>query len=337
MTSLNVTVLGDGGWGTTLAILLSRRGKNVTLWSAFPEYAEFLAKKRENTKFLPGAKIPKSIKITSDLEGALKDIPLIILAIPTAYLRNILFRLKKIGIKKKVVVSAAKGIERKTLLRPSEIVSLFLDDVSIAVLSGPSHAEEVVRDIPTCVVVASRDRVIAQFVQRTFMEERFRVYTSDDMIGVEVGAAMKNVVAIAAGASDGLGFGSNTKAALLCRGLMEITRLGVKMGANANTFFGLSGLGDLATTCMSDYSRNRRVGLMLAKGKSLKEIMASTEMVAEGIETARSALDLSKKYDVEMPIAAEVYRVLYENKEPRRAVEDLMLREAKPELEPYQK
>jgi glycerol-3-phosphate dehydrogenase (NAD(P)+) len=326
-------VLGDGGWGTGLSILLDRKGQVPTLWSAFPEYAKFLREKRENVKFLKGVPIPSSVKITSDLDQAVDDAETVVFAIPTQYLRAVLYRLKPSALAGKVVVSVAKGIEKKTLLRPSEILNSHSSPERLAVLSGPSHAEEVARNLPTCVVVASRWRETAQYVQDLFSDSRFRIYTSDDVVGVELGGALKNVIAIAAGCCDGLSFGANSKAALVARGLFEITRLGIHMGANPNTFFGLSGLGDLVTTCFSEYGRNRRVGELLGQGKKLNEILSSMEMVAEGVDTTRSVLELARKCNVEMPIAQEISRILFEDKDPLEAVEDLMVREARMEIE----
>jgi len=327
-----IAVLGDGGWGTALALLLDRKGHEVILWSAFPDYAEVLKKKRENVKFLKGFPIPASVAITRDIHEAIGAGDLVIVAVPTQYLRNSIKQIRPDSVKGKAVVSVAKGIEKKTLLRPSQIISSELQSERLAVLSGPSHAEEVARRLPCCVVAASRSAETAQSVQGAFMDVSFRVYTSEDVTGVELGGAVKNVVAIAAGICDGLGFGANAKAALLSRGLSEITRLGVPLGAKAATFFGLSGLGDLVTTCISEFGRNRRVGELLGSGKKLDEILAGMEMVAEGVETTRSVLELAEKHHVEMPIAKEVHRVLFEGKDPRQAVEDLMLRDPKMEM-----
>ncbi|MBI4388490.1 MAG: NAD(P)-dependent glycerol-3-phosphate dehydrogenase, partial [Candidatus Omnitrophica bacterium] len=256
-------------------------------------------------------------------------------AVPSQYLRNVLFQVRGFDLTKKILISVTKGIEKKTLLRPSQIIEQVLGRVSLAILSGPSHTEEVVRNIPTLVVAASNNKEVAARVQDTFRERRFRIYVQNDVVGVELGGALKNVIAIAAGVCDGLKFGANTKAALLTRGILEITHLGVQMGASPNTFFGLSGLGDLVTTCISEYGRNRRVGELLGMGKSLNEILSGMDQVAEGVETARSAFELAKKYRVEVPIIAEVYKILFEGKKPLEAVESLMLREAKEELRAY--
>lgn len=330
-----VAVLGDGGWGTGMAMVSDRIGHETLLWSAFPKYADELRTKRENPKYLPGIKLPAGLKITSDVKEAVQFGDFIVFAIPSQYLRAVLFQLKGIDLSKKIVVSVTKGIEKKTLLRPSEIIEQVLGKVHLAVLSGPSHAEEVVRNIPTLVVAASVEKKTAELVQETFRDLRFRIYVQTDVIGVELGAALKNVVAIAAGVCDGLGFGSNTKAALLTRGLLEITHLGVRMGASPNTFFGLSGLGDLITTSISEYGRNRKVGELLGKGVPIQKILGGMDMVAEGVETAQSAVDLAKKYKIEIPIVTEVYKMVFEGKKPADSLESLMLREAREELRPY--
>jgi len=329
---IKISVLGDGGWGTALSLLLDRKGYSVTLWSAFRDYAGVLQEKRENIKFLKGFRLPDSISISSDLDEVVRNGELLIFAVPTQYLRSVLSRIRPEQIKGKTVVSVAKGIEKGTLLCPTEIIKACLPCERLAVLSGPSHAEEVARKLPCCVVVASSSREVAQAVQEIFMDRSFRIYTSDDVSGVELGGAVKNVIAIAAGICDGLEFGSNTKAALLSRGLSEIVRLGSRRGAQINTFFGLSGLGDLVTTCISEFGRNRKVGELLGKGMKLSGILLGMEMVAEGIETTRSVMNLAAKYGVEMPISNEVYKVLFEEKNPRQAVEDLMLREPKMEV-----
>jgi len=330
-----VTVLGDGGWGTAIALVNARKGNDVLLWSAFPDYAEVLNQKRENVKFLPGFKIPNTVTITSDLAKAVQFGEIIVLAVPSQFLRNILFKLKDFDLSKKIIVSVAKGIETKTLARPSEIIFFVLGKVNLVVLSGPSHAEEVARNIPTLVVVASRDTKAAETVQEAFRDSRFRIYVQNDIVGVELGGALKNIIAIGAGLCDGLGLGSNTKAALLSRGLLEMTQLGVRMGANPNTFFGLSGLGDLVTTCISEYGRNLRVGRELGEGKKLKEILANMQQVAEGVETTRSAYQLAQKDGVTAAIISDIYKMLFEDKDPKQALEDLMSREAHEELKQY--
>lgn len=332
MRQLNIAILGDGGWGTTLAILLHRKGFKVNLWGAFADYVRYLGKKRVNTRFLPGIRIPKGIEITHNLRRVLGDKGLIILAIPSQYLRRVLRRFKTVDDNREAIyLSAIKGIEMGTLKRMSEVIHDELGKVKLAVLSGPTIAHEVVCGIPTTCVIASADEDLRKYLQDIFMTDRFRIYTNDDVIGVELGGSLKNIIAIACGISDGLRFGTNTKAALLGRGLAEISRLGQALGAREETFSGISGLGDLVTTCISPYSRNRFVGEQIGKGKNLKQVIRHMEMVAEGIPTTKSAYALSLKYKVDMPITKEVYAVLYKNKSPKRAVKDLMTREKKEE------
>jgi len=332
MKKFNITVLGDGGWGTTLAIILHQKGFKVTLWGAFRDYISYLDKKRVNTKFLPQVKIPAGIEMTADLSEAISGRDLIIFAVPSQYLRRILKKVKQGNYPKDTIyLSVTKGIEIGTLKRMSEVIHEQIGNVKLAVLSGPTVAHEVAKGIPSTAVVASYNRRLRKYLQGIFMTERFRIYTNDDVIGVELGGSLKNIIAIACGISDGLGFGTNTKAALLSRGLAEISRLGLTMGARAGTFSGISGLGDLVTTCISPYSRNRFVGEQIGKGKSLRQITGHMQMVAEGIPTAKSAYALSLKYKVDMPITREVYAVLYKNKSPQKAVQDLMTRQKKEE------
>lgn len=314
-----------------MAVLLGTQGHPVTLWGAFPEYIAQIQKTRENVKFLPGVSLPPSIRLTADFKQAWESPDWIVVAVPSRYLRQVLERAKEGPWKTAAVISVVKGIDPDTLLRMSELIERVVPVGRLAVLSGPSISYEVARGIPTTVAAASEEPALAQAVQRLFATERFRVYTSTDVVGVELGGALKNVIAIACGAADGLGFGANTKAALVTRGLVEMARLGLAMGAKPETFSGLSGLGDLVTTCFSSHSRNRGVGEQLGKGVPISEIIRSMEQVAEGIPTAKSAYSLSQKYRVEMPITAAVYRVLYEGKSPREAVRDLMLRDPKPE------
>jgi glycerol-3-phosphate dehydrogenase (NAD(P)+) len=332
MKDTRICVLGDGGWGTTLALLLHKKGFSVTLWGAFPEYISYLNRKKENSRFLPGVKIPASIEITPDLEKAVRQKKLIVLAIPSQYLRNILIRLKKTDYPGQATyLSVIKGIEIKTLKRMSQVIRDELGNVKLAVLSGPTIAQEVVRGIPSTAVIAAEEMPLRKHLQKIFMTDKFRVYTNNDMIGVELGGSLKNIIAIACGISDGLRFGANTKAAILARGLAEISRLGQAMGANLHTFSGISGLGDLVTTCISPYSRNRYVGEQIGKGKTLKYIQSHLKMIAEGIPTTNSAYALSLRYKVGMPITNEVFAVLYKNKSPQKAVRDLMTRKSKEE------
>lgn len=331
-----ISVLGDGGWGTALALLSERRGNETLIYSSFPDYAKVLQETRENKKFLPGHKIPARIQITSDIRQAIDFGDILILAVPSLYLRNFLFKLKEYVLSDKTIISVSKGIEVKTLALPSEIITSMLGErIHLGVLSGPSHAEEVAQGLPTLVVVGSKNPRVASVVQEALRAPDFRVYVQNDVVGIEIGGAIKNVIALGAGICDGLGFGSNTKAALITRGLLEMTRLGVRMGANPNTFFGLSGLGDLFTTCVSQFGRNLRVGQELGKGRRLKEIVASMEMVAEGVETTRCAYQLVQRYHVNAPIITEIYKILYEDKDARQAMLDLMMREAHEEMRQY--
>jgi len=327
-----ITILGDGGWGTTLAVLLSKKGFNVTLWGAFAENIYHMNKDRVNEKFLPGIKIPKDIILTSDLKLAVKNRDIIVLAIPSQYMRVVLKKVKVLDYPRGAIyLSVTKGIEMGTYKRISEVIHNELGGVKLAVLSGPTIACEIARGIPAVAVIATRNPKISVLLQNIFMTDRFRVYTNDDVIGVELGGSLKNIIAIACGVSDGLGFGANTKAAILARGLAEISRLGIAMGAKARTFSGISGLGDLVTTCISPHSRNRFVGEKIGKGKNIKEITGHMQMVAEGVPTAKAAFALSLKYKVDMPIVKEVYKVLYKNKPALKAFKDLMARDRKKE------
>ena len=329
----DISVIGDGGWGTTLAILLSQKGYGVTLWGAFPDYTEVLRAERVNIKFLPNIHIPAGVNITSSLDEAMDAKDMTILAVPSQYMRGILSKLRAYKISDEIFVSVTKGIENKTLKCMSEVVHEILGTVPLAVLSGPTIAHEVALKIPTTIVASAKDMELAKVVQDVFMTDAFRVYASDDLVGAQIGGSLKNVIAIAAGISDGLGFGTNAKAALLTRGLVEMVRLGVAMGAKKETFYGLSGLGDLATTCISKYSRNRHFGEEIGKGKALKDTLKESEMVVEGVATTQSAYDLAKKYKIEMPITLEIYKVLYEKKDPKKAVYDLMTRPPKAEAQ----
>ncbi|MDD4956157.1 MAG: NAD(P)-dependent glycerol-3-phosphate dehydrogenase [Candidatus Omnitrophica bacterium] len=320
-----VTVIGDGGWGTALAILLDSKGIETTLWSFSPEYADYIDKHRENPKFLKGIRIPKGIKVTSEVSEA-SGSGYAVFVVPCEYLGQTAKRF--IAADFKNVISATKGIEYDTLMRPSEILSGLFPNTEIGALSGPSIAYEVAQKVPTAVVLAG-SRGHMKEAQEILTTDRFRIYTSDDITGVELGGALKNVIAIAAGISDGLGFGTNTKAAILTRGLAEITRLGERMGAKADTFRGLSGMGDLATTCISPRSRNRWLGEELGKGRSAREVLEGTEMVVEGAATCRAVRQLADKYNVEMPISSKVYEVIYEGKNAAEAVTELMTRDLK--------
>jgi glycerol-3-phosphate dehydrogenase (NAD(P)+) len=327
----DIAILGDGGWGTALALLLHFKGERVSLWGAFEDYVSYLEAKRINSKFLPGIKIPAGIEITHDLRACLADRRLVILAIPSQYLRSVLRQARRSCLPDALYLSVTKGIEVGSLKRMSEVIHDELGKVKFAVLSGPTIAHEVAKGLPTAAVIASHDLKARQRLQEIFSTDKFRIYTNDDVVGVELSGSLKNIIAIACGISDGLGFGANAKAALLARGLAEISRLGLAMGAKARTFSGISGLGDLVTTCISPYSRNRFVGEQIGRGRPLRRVQSHMQMVAEGVPTARSAYALSRKYRVEMPITKEVFSVLYKNKSPLTAVRDLMSREKKEE------
>ncbi len=328
---MNIGIIGAGGWGTALAQVAATNGHAVRLWTRSELLVDEINSLRTNSVFLPDVHLAHGITATTSA-GDLDEDELIVISVPTQFIRSVVatypFRLTD-----KVIANAAKGIENKTLLRVSQLLKecCKIDRDNYAVLSGPSHAEEVVRGVPTTVVAASTDEKTACSVQDVFNSATFRVYRSSDVIGAELGGALKNVIAIAAGIIDGLGTGDNTKAALITRGLAEITRLGVELGANPMTFSGLTGLGDLIVTCDSRHSRNRRVGELIGQGNTLADILAHSQMVAEGVATTESAYFLAKRVDVEMPIVEQVYEILFHNKSPRQAVYDLMTRESKSE------
>ncbi len=324
-------VLGSGAWGTAVALILAQNPQHrVSLWSARPAHADWHAT-RENARLLPGVAIPASIALTTDIAAAVDGVQLLILSVPTAYLRASLKRIASAIPAGVPIVSLAKGLEIGTFRRPTEIACEELGPRPVAALSGPSHAEEVARGLPTSLVLAAEDQQLAKRIQVQFATERFRVYTNDDLLGVELAGALKNVIGIAAGINDGLGFGDNSKSALLTRGLAEMARFGVALGANLQTFWGLAGMGDLITTCTSKHGRNRAVGERLARGETLSDIQAGTPMVVEGVFTAKSVHEQARQRGIDMPICDEVYRVLYEQKSPRAAVTDLMLRELRSE------
>lgn len=331
---MKISVLGAGGWGTTLAVLLHYNGHNVTLWEYDKTYAKILEKNRENKNFLPGINIPIEIRITHDLDEAAHQQNMIVLAVPSQFLRGVINEIKPSSLRNSIIVSVAKGIENKSLLTMTQMLKQMIPSIDlkqVGVISGPSHAEEVSRRIPTAVVAASMNVETTKTIQATFITSYFRVYGSTDVLGVELGGAFKNVIAIGAGIIDGAGFGDNTKAAIMTRGIAEISRLGIAMGAQPETFAGLSGMGDLIVTCMSRHSRNRYVGEQIGAGKTLKQILKSMKMVAEGVETSRSASMLADKYKIETPITNEVYKILFEDKDPVKATTDLMTRDMKME------
>jgi glycerol-3-phosphate dehydrogenase (NAD(P)+) len=332
---MRIAVLGAGSWGTTLSILLAENSHQVSLWSYRKEDAERIRATRENPAFLPGILIPPAVRVEDDLQAAVEGAEMIVGAVPSQFLRSVVCRLKQLPTAGLTVVNVAKGVENHTLMTMSEMLHDTLPELpasSIATLSGPSHAEEVSRRIPTTVVAASADMETARRVQQAFMLPHFRVYASNDIRGVEIGGSLKNVIAIAAGIIDGADLGDNTKAAVMTRGIAEIARVGVAMGAHIRTFSGLSGIGDLMVTCMSRHSRNRYVGVEIGKGRKLADILAGMVMVAEGIATTESAFALARRVGVEVPIIAEVYRILFEEKDPLIACHDLMTRDPKGEL-----
>ena len=332
---MRIAVLGAGSWGTTLAILLSGQSHTVSLWSYRQEYVGDILSRRENPSFLPGVHIPEVVHPTSDIQEAVADAGMLVAAVPSQYLRSVMAQVRGVTLRDAVVVNVAKGIENGTLMTMSEMIHdtlPSLDRSRVATLSGPSHAEEVVRKIPTTVVAASTDQATSKLVQSVFMTPWFRVYESTDLRGVEMGGALKNVIAIAAGIIDGANLGDNTKAAVMTRGIAEIARIGVAMGAHVRTFGGLSGIGDLMVTCMSRHSRNRHVGVEIGRGRALPEILSGMVMVAEGVDTARAAHELSRRVQVETPIIDEVYKILFERKNALQACHDLMTRDPKGEL-----
>ncbi len=330
---MKITIIGAGSWGIALSLLLHKNGHKISLWSPFPEESAMLDSKREYPAKLPGIIIPPDIVCTSDLDKAATDAEMFVLVTPSQNIRESARKISGFVKKDAIIVCCSKGMEEDTGKRLSEVIAEELPQAKIAILSGPSHAEEVARNIPTAVVVSSTDINVADAVQNIFMSPAFRVYTNPDIIGVEIGGAIKNIIALSAGISDGLGFGDNTKAALMTRGLAEIARLGVALGGKKDTFFGLSGMGDLIVTCTSMHSRNRRAGQLIGKGNSLEETLKEVGMVVEGVFAVKAAYRLSEKLDVLMPITASAYGVLFENKDPREAFVELMARDKKSESE----
>ncbi len=330
---MKTAVIGAGGWGTTLARLLDERGHQVTLWARRTAFAEELLRVHENRVYLPGIEIPSTIEITHEA-SALGGKALYVFALPSQATREVVSELSPhIAHSNAIYISASKGLEKQTLLRVTEVISdsLGVDLSNTVALSGPSHAEEVARRVPTAIVAASLEHDVAREVQSAFFLPYFRVYSSSDVVGVELAAALKNVIAICAGITDGAGFGDNTKAALITRGLAEMRRLGIALGAEEHTFSGLAGLGDLVVTCSSKHSRNRFVGEQIGRGKKLAEILNDMKTIAEGVSTAESAKNLAELHKIEMPIVQETYKILFENKDPRQATNDLMNRDPKSE------
>lgn len=328
---MKACVIGDGGWGTALATILRSNGLDVSVWGPFENILDDIRTSGENTRYLPGIPLQPDLVWTSNREQAVADCAVVVLAVPSKFYRDVMHSFQGLISSEQAVVSVAKGIDKLTYQRMSEVAEEELDHPAVAALSGPSHAEEVAKGVPSAVVVACDDSARRDILQQAFNLPTFRVYTSDDVIGVELGGAMKNVIAIAAGISDGIGFGDNTKAALITRGLAEMTRLGVALGAHPSTFSGLSGIGDLIVTCASQLSRNRGVGERLGRGETTQQIMDSMVQVAEGVWNCTTAVELASKQGVDVPIAEEVHQVVHEGKDPREAVQALLTRDPKPE------
>ena len=338
MNSGRVAIIGAGSWGTALALLLAEKGINTSLWGHRAEHIQALKEERENRAYLPGFLFPLVLRPTESMQDAVSEAEVICVVVPSHAYRQVITKIKDVASEGAIFVSATKGIENQSLKTMTQVMADCLEEngtppSSLGVLSGPSFAREVAGKVPTAITIGCKNSAIARFLQNLFSTDYFRVYTSTDIVGLEVSAALKNIIAIAAGICDGLAFGSNARAALITRGLAEMTRLGVMMGARQETFFGLSGLGDLVLTCTGELSRNRYVGIELGKGKSLDDILDSMNMVAEGIKTTRSVYDLVNKLGADMPILEQVYEVLYRGKDCTTAVKDLLNRDLKPENE----
>ena len=328
-----VCVLGAGSWGSALALVLAKKGYEVIMWTLSKEQSDKINKTKENIDYLPGILLPNNISVTTNIEEAVKDSKIIVLAVPSQAIRSISSQIKSFIKDEQILVDVAKGLEKGSGLRLSEVCKQELPNNPYVALSGPSHAEEVAKDIPTTVVVASKDLKVAQIVQDIFMSPKFRVYTNPDIVGVELGGALKNIIAFGAGICDGLGLGDNSKAALMTRGIREISRLGEAMGANVSTFTGLSGIGDLIVTCTSMHSRNRRAGILIGQGKSLDETLKEIKMVVEGITATEVAYEVAKKLNVDMPITNAIYSVLYKGLNANEVVIELMTRNKTHEME----
>ena len=327
----NVGIMGAGSWGPALALLLHKNGHQVTVWSINEDEVKMLSEKREHESKLPGVKIPEDMMFTTDIESTVKGKDFVVLAVPSPFTRSTSRNMCPFIAEGQIIVDVAKGIEESTLMTLSQQIEEEIPQADVAVLSGPSHAEEVGRGLPTTVVIGAKTKETADYLQEMFMSEVFRVYTSPDILGMELGGSLKNVIALAAGIADGLGYGDNTKAALITRGIAEIARLGVKMGGAIESFTGLTGIGDLIVTCASVHSRNRKAGYLIGQGMSMQEAMDEVKMVVEGVYSTKAAVKLGEKYDVSLPIINKVNEVLFENKDPREAVNELMLRDSKAE------
>lgn len=328
-----ISIVGAGSWGTAIAILMANKGYDVKLWVRDKKLIEKINNTRENSEYLPGAILPENIIVSSDMEYCCSYSEAVIIAAPSHAMRDICSQMRNFTLKGQVIVSLTKGIENDTLLRMSQVIKEFMPKNEVAVVSGPSHAEEVAKGIPTAVVASSKKRIVAEYVQDIFMTPLFRVYTNPDIVGVELGGALKNIIALGAGIIDGLGLGDNTKAAVMTRGIVEMARLGESLGASRNTFAGLSGIGDLIVTCTSMHSRNRRAGIAIGQGKSVEEVLGSTRMVVEGIRTTKSAYQLAIKQGIEMPITQEINNLLFNKADIRDSVMNLTMRTKTHEIE----
>ena len=324
-----ISVIGAGSWGIALALLLHKNGHHVTVWSIVEAEIRMLQTEHEHKDKLPGVRLPEDMEFTTDLQAAVTGKDVLVLAVPSPYTRSTSHNMQPYVTEGQLIVNVAKGIEENTLLTLSQIIEEEIPQAQVAVLSGPSHAEEVGRGIPTTIVVGAAKKETAEYLQNIFMNEVFRVYISPDVLGIELGAALKNVVALAAGIADGLGYGDNTKAALITRGITEIARLGVAMGGRFETFCGLSGIGDLIVTCASMHSRNRRAGILIGQGYTTRQAMDEVKMVVEGVYSAKAAMGLAKKYGVQLPIIEQVNSVLFDGQLADEAVKNLMLRDKK--------
>lgn len=324
-----IGIIGAGSWGTALSLLLQKNGNRVTVWSIMEDEIHMLNQDREQKDKLPGVKLPEDMLFTTDLEAAVTGKDVLVLAVPSPYTRSTSAMMRPFVAGGQKIVNVAKGIEETTMMTLSQMIEEEIPQADVSVLSGPSHAEEVGKGLPTTIVVGSKSRETAEYLQNLFMNEVFRVYISSDVLGIELGAALKNVVALAAGIADGLGYGDNTKAALITRGIAEIARLGLAMGGRLETFYGLTGIGDLIVTCASMHSRNRRAGILIGKGASMEEAMEEVKMVVEGVYSAKAGFALAKKYQVSMPIIEQVNEVLFDNKSADLAVKELMERDKK--------
>lgn len=326
-----VSIIGAGSWGTALAWLLSNNGCEVTIWSAFEKEVDELKAAHENKSKLPGTILSDDIIFTADLKEAVEGREILVLAVPSPFVRSTAHSMKELVSEGQIIVNVAKGVEESTLMTLSEVIEEEIPQAKVCVMCGPTHAEEVGKGMPTLISVGCNDHAVAMRVQDVFMSPVFRVYTGTDVLGMELGSALKNVIALSAGMADGIGCGDNLKAALITRGIHEITRLGVAMGCSEDTFYGLTGIGDLIVTCSSMHSRNRRAGILMGQGKTMQEAMDEVQMVVEGVYSAKAAAGLAKKYGVDMPIIEEVNKVLFENKNAKQSLEELMLREKKRE------